>query len=244
MTQSYDPYAPPPEGAPQRDALTRSATPQYDAYQGANLARALRVPKGLAVAVVVLSSVYLAGQVLATALSFDAAEDYAAAGDPNDVFTAYDAVAGLVGAVMLAAFIVTCVWLSECRKFAVAVKPFYHHQRGAVWAWLGWVIPIVSLWFPYQVVRDLRRSTIRGSSGIAGWWTGWIVASIFTYQTNMLVLRGEDPALLPVYEIITTCALVISFVGWLRIVRELTLAQRAHVAAFESPVPGQSSQQA
>jgi hypothetical protein len=233
MTQSYDPYAPPPEGAPQYGALAGSTTPQYDAYQSANLARGLRVPERLAVAVVVLSSVYLAGQVIATALSFDAAEAYQAAADPNDVFTAYDAVAILAGAVQLAAFIVSCLWLNECRKLAVAVKPFYRHQRGAVWVWLGWVVPIVALWFPYQVVRDLRRSTIRESSGIAAWWTGWLVANFFVNQTNLVTLRGDDPALLPVYEIITTCALLVAFIGWLRIIRELTVAQRAHVAAFE-----------
>jgi len=230
---THDPYAPP--------ARSVSTTPLYDAYQSVNMARVLRVPARLVVAVVVLSSVFLTGQVIATALSFDAAELYKAAADPDDIFTAYDAVSGLVGAVMLAAFIVTCLWLNECRKFAVAAKPFYRHQRSAVWVWLGWVIPIVSLWFPYQVVRDLRRSTIRESSGIAAWWTGWVVAGIFTYQTNLVILRGDDPALLPGFEIITTCALVVAFVGWLRIVRELTVAQRAHVAAGQSQVPGQVS---
>jgi hypothetical protein len=241
MTQSDDPQAPPRESAAQLGALARSAVPWYAASRSADLARALRVPRGLAVAVVVLSSVYLAGQILATVLSFDAVKVYEAAGDPNDVFTAYDAVAWLVSAVMLAALIVTCVWLSECRKFAMVVKPFYHHQRGAVWVWLGWVIPVVSLWFPYQVVRDLRRSTIRNSSGIAAWWTGWVVASIYTYETNRLVLRGDYSALLYGYEIITTCALVIAFIGWLRIVHELTRAQRAHVVAFENSVPRQYS---
>ncbi|MEV0893356.1 DUF4328 domain-containing protein [Promicromonospora sp. NPDC050262] len=236
MTQSFDPYAPPPEDAMPHGAVMPSATPLYDAYQSLNQARRLRVPEGLATAVVVLSSVFLAGQLLATVLSFDAAEAYTGAADPMDVYTAYDAVSGLLAAVMLAAFIVSCLWLNESRKFAVVVKPYYHHQRGPVWVWLGWVVPIVSLWFPYQVVRDIRRSTIRESSGLAGWWSTWLIANFFSYQSTQVTLRGDDGALLPGFEVITAVTLLIAFVCWLRIVRELTVAQRAHVAAAQGHV--------
>lgn len=228
MTQPFDPYAPPPAGSP-----APSTTPLYDAYATANQARRLRVPEGLATSVVVLSSVFLAVQVLSTALSFGAVEAYAAAADPMDVFTAYDAVAGLLSAVMLAAFIVSCLWLNECRKFAVAVKPTYRHQRGPVWVWLGWVVPVVSLWFPYQVVRDVRRSTIRGSSGLAGWWSTWLIGNFASYQATLVTMRGEDPVMLPFYELVAAVTLLIAFVCWLRIVRELTAAQRAHVAALD-----------
>jgi hypothetical protein len=27
-----------------------------------------------------------------------------------------------------------------------------------VWAWAGWITPFVSLWFPYQVLRDVDRA--------------------------------------------------------------------------------------
>ena len=231
MTQPFDPYAPPPA-----TTAAPSTTPLYDAYQGLNQVRMLRVPEGLATAVVVLSSAFMAGQLLVTALSFDAAEAYTGAADPMEVFTAYDAVSGLLGAVMLAAFIVSCLWLNESRKFAVAVKPYYHHQRGPVWVWLGWVVPIVSLWFPYQVVRDIRRSTIRESSSLAGWWSTWLIANFFSYQSTQVTLRGDDGAMLPGLEVITAVTLLIAFVCWIRIVRELTLAQRAHAAAAQSHV--------
>lgn len=237
MTQPHDPYAPPPEGAPQYGALAPSTTPSYDAYQAANQARALRVPGGLAGAVIVLSSVFLAVQVIAAALSFDAAEAYSAASDPNEVYTAYDAVGILYGLVMLAAFVVGCLWLNECRKFAVALNPAYHHARSPVWVWLGWVVPIVALWFPYQVVRDLRGSimretTVRGVSGIGLWWGAWIAASFISNQTTLVTLGYRDPSTLPVIELVATALFVVAFIGWLRIVRELTAAQRAHVAAL------------
>lgn len=230
MTQSYDPYAPPPEGAPQYGAVAPSTTPHYDAYQAANLARAMRVPGPLAVAVLVLSSAYLALQVVSAALSFEAADAYSAASDPNQVFTAYDAVGIPLGMVLLAAFIVSCLWLNECRKFAVAVNPTYHHVRGTAWVWLGWVVPVVALWFPYQVVRDLRRSTIREASGIGLWWGTWIAASFISNQSALVTLGARDPSTLPAIEVITTVLLAVAFVGWLRIIRELTAAQRAHVA--------------
>lgn len=125
MTQPYDPYAPPPEGTPLYGAPAPSTTPQYDAYQAAHLARALRVPERLAVAVIVLSSAYLVVQVVSALLSFDAAEAYAAAIDPSQVYTAYNAVGIVFVLVMVPVFVVGCLWLNECRKFAVAVNPTY-----------------------------------------------------------------------------------------------------------------------
>ena len=233
MTQPHDPYAPPPEGVPQYGALAPSTSPYYDAYQATNLVRALRVPGQLAGAVVVLSSVYLAVQLVSAALSFEAAEAYAAASDPNEVYTAYDALGILLGLVALAVFIVGCLWLNECRKFAVALNPTYHHARSTAWVWLGWVVPVVALWFPYQVVRDLRRSTIREASGIGLWWGAWIAASFVGNQTTLVTLGYRDPSMLPGIEVITTVALAIAFIGWLRIVRELTAAQRAHVVTAQ-----------
>lgn len=239
MTQSYDPYAPPPEGTPQYGALAPSTTPQYDAYQASHLARALRVPGRLAAAVVVLSSTYFALQVVLALLSFDAADAYAAATDPSQVYTAYD-VAGIpFGMVMVAVFVVGCLWLNECRKFAVAINPTYHHARSTAWVWLGWVIPVVALWFPYQVVRDVRRSTIREASGIGIWWGAWIGASLMSNQTTLVTLGYRDASTLPAIEIAATCLFAIAFIGWLRIIRELTAAQRAHVVASRSQVPGQ-----
>ena len=231
MAQPYDPYAPPPEGVPQYGAAAPSATPYYDAYHAAHLAGALRVPSRLAAAVVVLSSVYLALHVVSTLLSFEAAEAYSAASDPNDVFTGYDAVAIPLGMVLVAVFIVSCLWLNECRKFAVVLNPAYDHARSTAWVWLGWVVPIVALWFPYQVVRDLRRSTIPVASGIGLWWGTWIAASFMSNQTALVTLGYRDPSTLPVIEVVTTALMVVAFLGWLRIVRELTAAQRGHVAA-------------
>ena len=46
------------------------------------------------------------------------------------------------------------------------------HTRRAGWAWGGWVTPIVALWFPFQVVRDVRRalSPMETSALIGFWW--------------------------------------------------------------------------
>jgi hypothetical protein len=180
--------------------------------------------------VVVLSSVYLALQVVSAALSPEAAEAYSAASDPDQVFTAYDAIGIPLGMVLLAAFIVSCLWLNECRKFAVALNPTYHHARSTVWVWLGWVVPVVTLWFPYQVVRDLRRSTIREASGIGLWWGTWLAANFIGNQSTLVTFGMRDPSTLPVIEVSMTVLLAVALFGWLRIVRELTAAQRAHVA--------------
>ena len=54
--------------------------------------------------------------------------------------------------------------------------------RSAVWAWLGWLVPIVSFWVPKQIVDDSWRIT--SSSAAVGqrgryrdtslWWGLWI----------------------------------------------------------------------
>jgi Domain of unknown function (DUF4328) len=75
-------------------------------------------------------------------------------------------------------------WLalaSRARENAVLIAPD-RVRRSAVWAWLGWLVPIVSLWFPKQIVDDSWRIT--SSSAAAGqrgryrgtgmWWGLWI----------------------------------------------------------------------
>ncbi len=62
--------------------------------------------------------------------------------------------------VQLAAAVVTCLWLWQSRVLAEAVSPGRGHARSRVWVWLGWIVPVVAFWFPYQVVRDVRAATV------------------------------------------------------------------------------------
>lgn len=50
-------------------------------------------------------------------------------------------------------------------------------QHGSGWAIGGWFVPILNLWRPYQMVRDVERGATSGrsSSAVVGlWWAGWL----------------------------------------------------------------------
>ncbi|NYK37261.1 DUF4328 domain-containing protein, partial [Salmonella enterica subsp. enterica serovar Typhimurium] len=71
----------------------------------------------------------------------------------------------------------------RARRLAEALAPGFAHQRGPAWTWLGWIVPVVGLWFPYQVVRDIVRNAWRDPWGdqrrrldLGLWWGAWVVA--------------------------------------------------------------------
>lgn len=137
---------------------------------------------GLAVTVAATVALLEIGQAL---LAFSAREDYltaAAAGTPRaEVTTWYDLSALVTWMPLVPAYVVTCAWLYRARQNVEAFVPWMPHKRGSVWAWLGWWVPIVSLWFPYQVVRDVLRAG-RGQVGGVGfvgwWWAFWLLTSV------------------------------------------------------------------
>ncbi len=256
MSHEPDPFAPPsgstpasvggPAGPPVAMAARVPAQPAYGACATPGVSSgwtpAPSVPGGLATASIVLACVWTVVQVVAFALSFSAAEEYGravAVGSPVfDVFTPYDGVTSLLGAVQVAAFVVTCLWLQRGREVAAAISPDIRPARRPVWVWLGWIVPVVSLWFPYQVVRDVRSGAtgLRKVPGPALWWTCWLVMMWATKQTTITVLGSSwrEPAWLPGIEGIGTVATVVGLVTWIRIVREVTAAQRSRL---ELPAP-------
>jgi hypothetical protein len=52
----------------------------------------------------------------------------------------------------------------EPRRNAALFAPA-HIRRSPAWAWLGWVVPIVSLFFPKQMVDDCWQITSRAIPG-------------------------------------------------------------------------------
>jgi hypothetical protein len=269
MTQPHDPYAPPPGSTPPGGPTpgpvapgpmpplagpVPTAAPVSGAAYGAPLYQAygtppaqlppLRSAAGLGTAAIVLASVWTATEVLGLVLAPQAAELLRRAGEAgitavDSAFSAYDAMGLLSGLVQLAAYIVTCLWLHTSRSTAVAANPTFRQQRGPVWVWLGWVVPVVAFWFPFQVVRDVRRATSpRPVSGIGGWWASWLVfVGVSNLLGRLVAGSGEGSAsdaadVLVGMEGISTLACVIALVLWIRIVRDVTRAQRERIVAL------------
>jgi SNF family Na+-dependent transporter len=110
----------------------------------------------------------------------------------------------LLGAIALSAT-TFLIWLWRARKNAEAMCDATH-RRTRGWVVWSWIVPVVSLWFPYQIVQDVHRAsrpdtphdlyelgTVRRSGLIAGWWAIWLGTTILGYYVR-LFLRG-DPTL-------------------------------------------------
>src|SRR5262245_9232392 len=63
-----------------------------------------------------------------------------------------------------------------------------HHgwlqRRARAWTFWGWIVPIVSLWFPFQIMGDIWRAGLPESKRHkvawlpALWWTTWLLGAV------------------------------------------------------------------
>jgi hypothetical protein len=201
------------------------------------------VAPGLGTASVVLAALVALAMVVQFLVSvpvLSTLQAIVAGEDPSvGLLDAYDALSMITVLLQIAAGVVTIVWLWKCRRFAEAVAPQWPHARSRVWVWLGWFVPVVALWFPYQVVRDIRAATRGDRSGLGLWWAGWLVSSFATNAAGR-VLSSEVPEVwvaLPFLDGLAAAAIVVAALGWARIVREISGSQRAMLAAPRNPMP-------
>ena len=125
---------------------------------------------------------------------------------------------------MLAAYIVTCIWLMQCREFAAVYRPGDPYRRGTAWLWLGWWVPIASFFVPCQVVRDSYRASrpwLADTGLVSLWWFLWLVYNVVSFG-------GSDSGeLLPsaTSEIVTAALSVAAFTCWAVIIRRIDQGQ-------------------
>jgi hypothetical protein len=220
----------------------------YDAAQAqpiANWAVRPRPNQGLGTALLVLGALMLLGDILSAVTAPAAVHAFEAAAaegrDPAEVLTAHDAVGFLGGGlVLLPLWIVGSLWLSRARQNAVLIAPD-QIRRSAVWAWLGWLVPIVFLWFPKQIVDDSWRITSSVAAvGPRGryrdttlWWVLWIVYNVVgnAYQNRVIIngIMGDDvpvnQGVVPALEIVAAVLGVLAFATWVPVVRGLSQTQ-------------------
>jgi hypothetical protein len=86
-------------------------------------------------------------------------------------------VLDLASLVVLAAVIMMIIWSYQAASHARALH--YPASLGVIWAVLGWLIPIVNFWFPYQVLRDCLPATeAAGRRLVLRWWLLYIFGSL------------------------------------------------------------------
>jgi Domain of unknown function (DUF4328) len=217
-------------------------TQPFSAYGQAAYGRPARMyqsAKGLAVAAAVLAGLGTFIEVVDVPLAWLAAEqfkDAAARGiPPSEVITAFDVMGLPTFGVFVAAWIVSALWLSRARTNAEVLNPRCHHKRSPGWAWFGWIVPVVLLWFPYQYVRDVRLATVserrRDSTVVGWWWAGWLASQHIGLVGGLVVMPPGSSVtmfgLLAPLEGVAAVLAIVALVGWLRIIREVTDDQAA-----------------
>ena len=105
--------------------------------------------------------------------------------------------------------------------------------QGLATAGLVRVVPIVNLWFPYPVVRDVVRNAWRDPWGdqwqglhLGVWWSAWVVSIVTSQVASRAIPWSGTPdadavALLPLLHLVTAVATVVGFALWVRIVRSV-----------------------
>ncbi len=149
--------------------------------------------------------------------------------------TTYDVVTGLTGLAWVVSFVVTCLWLSRVRRNAEELSPTHPHVRARAWVWWGWLVPVVSFWFPYQVVRDAAAASAVGSPGraaprppLTAWWTTWLTGSVLTYTASQITapLTGTGSSTAgAVLHLLAFAAFAVSLLVWARVVRAVVASQ-------------------
>lgn len=138
----------------------------------------------------------------------------------------------------LVLWIVASTWLLRARRNARLMSPQAEHVRSEVWVWLGWVIPIVSFWFPYQVVRDIVRGSL-GPDGprrvtVGWWWAAWVLPLILNPVTRGSIMEGgavsQTTSVNASMATVNAVLGVVAFAFWVRIVRAIVDAQESRSA--------------
>jgi hypothetical protein len=152
-------------------------------------------------------------------------------GEPDWSAEAHDLLGWVVGLGLVAGWVAASLWLTRARELSRRLYPEYPQARAAGWAWFGWVVPVVCLWFPYQLLRDVRAASDDGRrTPLAGrWWTLWLLNSLGFLVLGLLAEpgSGEHPDASAVVALLTAAAGVAAAAQWTRLTGEVDRLQRA-----------------
>jgi hypothetical protein len=161
--------------------------------------------------------------------------------DLDSLMTAYDVLGLVLLAGLVLAWLVNAAWLARARSNAEALAPASPHQRRAGWAWGSWVCPLVSFWFPYQVVRDVSRATRpRGTALLGLWWAAFLGMLLFNRVSSSVVddmLDSPDTEWADLVETVRNLEFtsfvitVLAAAIWIAVVRRIEGDQAAASAA-------------
>jgi hypothetical protein len=146
---------------------------------------------------------------------------------------AYGIGAVLSGLALLAGGITGSLWLFRARKNAELMNPRGEFVRSPGWAWGGWICPVVSLWFPFQVVRDTHRAVApHPSSTLIGWW--WALFLLMNVGGRIAGRSTDDATAADASEvqgvaIFFALVMLVALVLWGMVLLRITREQHARM---------------
>ncbi|HKC28261.1 MAG TPA: DUF4328 domain-containing protein [Jatrophihabitans sp.] len=153
-----------------------------------------------------------------------------------------NALSGAVTLLFLATGIIWVIWFYRARRNVEAWgRPFFQrHGRG--WAIGGWFCPLVNLWFPYMIAKDILDDTERADPYRPGerrsrpmllvWWLSYLALSVMGF-VERAAQHPHTLDQLSTYTHVVIAAVVIRIVaGCLAfgVVRQITNAQSTRMA--------------
>ncbi|WP_169732900.1 DUF4328 domain-containing protein [Haloechinothrix halophila] len=119
---------------------------------------------------------------------------------PFNVAMTLTSVAGTLSfATFIASAVVFVIWLWRARVNAELLCRA-QHTRSRGWVWGGWICPVVLLWFPFQIVRDVWKAShpdvapdgynmhLMPFTKVLGlWWAVWL----FDLAVDQYIVRRD-----------------------------------------------------
>lgn len=148
-----------------------------------------------------------------------------------------------------AAGVASLVWLWRVRRNAERMSATPHRRR-ELWVWLAWFVPVVQLWFPYQVVADVWRASepthprelalpARPTPRwLPVWWVTFVasvgVERYIDHEWAADVITGADLTRLAQWETLDAVLVLVAARLWTQVVRSVRRDQtdRAHRLAM------------
>jgi len=182
--------------------------------------------------VIASSSSLLAAVWIVALASIPSAQSYRdqlASGTAADqIVTAYDAMTVIIPITMISSWVITSLWLKKLHIAATAINPSAMRLKRP-WVFWSWIVPVVSLWFPKNIIEDLLKAESSDESkSLIGkdtltWWLTWVG---FALVNNIGIVSAFDAAdgyvpIRPELELAGACLLTGAYLVWIRIVKTL-----------------------
>ena len=182
--------------------------------------------------VIASSSSLLAAVWIVALASIPSAQSYRdqlASGTAADqIVTAYDAMTVIIPITMISSWVITSLWIKKLHITATATNPTAMRLKRP-WVFWSWIVPVVSLWFPKNIIEDLLKAegsdeakSLIGKDTLT-WWLTWVG---FALVNNIGIVSAFDAAdgyvpIRPELELAGACLLTGAYLVWIRIVKTL-----------------------